>query len=64
MKFSKEEVLKILEGAKDEQGNVPFAIVKKAIEKLKVEPNCTPCSERPPEEEGNYLVTFGLLLKQ
>lgn len=59
MKFSKEEILKILEGAKDEHGNVPFAIAKKAIEKLKVEPEWIPCSERPPEEEGNYLVTFG-----
>lgn len=51
MKFSKEEVLKILEGAKDEQGNVPFAIVKKAIEKLKVEPEWIPCSKRMPEEK-------------
>lgn len=59
MKFSKEEILKIIEGAKDEQGSVPFNIVKKAIEKLKVEPDWIPCSERPPEEEGNYLVTFG-----
>lgn len=51
MKFSKEEVLKILEGAKDEQGNVPFAIVKKAIEKLKVETEWIPCSEQLPEDE-------------
>jgi len=50
MKFSKEEVLKILEGAKDEQGNVPFTIVKKAIEKLKVEPEWTSVAEKLPKE--------------
>ena len=55
MKFSKEEILKILEGAKDEQGNVPFAIVKKAIEKLKVELEWIPVTEKLPEE-GRYLV--------
>lgn len=50
MKFSKEEILKILEGAKDEQGNVPFAIAKKAIEKLKVEPDWIPVSEGLPNK--------------
>lgn len=57
MKFSKEEILKILEGAKDEQGSIPFNIVKKAIEKLIVEPEWIPCSERPPEEKKLVLVT-------
>lgn len=58
MKFSKEEVLKILEDAKDVQGNVPFAIVKKAIEKLKVEPEWIPCSERLPEETESIFAKF------
>lgn len=54
MKFSKEEVLKILEGAKDEQGNVPFVIVKKAIEKL-AEPKWIPIKTRPmTDEERDY----------
>lgn len=50
MKFSKEEVLKIPEGAKDGCGSIPFAIVKKAIEKLMVEPEWIPVSERLPKE--------------
>lgn len=57
MKFSKEEVLKILEGAKDAQGNVPFAIVKKAIEKLATEPEWIPCSEGLPKEGHDVLIT-------
>lgn len=58
MKFSKEEVLKILEGAKDEQGNVPFAIVKKAIEKLRVESEWIPVAVRLPESsyEAKHLI--------
>ena len=73
MKFSKEEVLKILEYAKDDHGAVPFRIVKKAIEKLKVEPEWIPVSERLPEENmwticqnnagammiGKYDIEFG-----
>jgi len=55
MKFSKEEILKILEGAKDEQGNIPFAIVKKAIEKLKVDPEWIPYSEQLSEDESEQL---------
>lgn len=51
MMFSKEEILKILEGAKDVQGNVPFAIVKKAIEKLATEPEWVPVAEGLPKEK-------------
>lgn len=57
MKFSKEEILKILENAKDNQGSIPFAIVKKAIEKLEVEPEWTPCSKQLPKKVGDYFVT-------
>jgi hypothetical protein len=59
MKFSKEEILKILEGAKDEQGSIPFNIVKKAIEKLKVEPDWIPCSEQLPDENVYVRVWCG-----
>ena len=56
--MTKERILEILEGAKDETGSVPMLLVRKAFEKISNESNWISCKERLPEEDGDYFVTF------
>ena len=51
------ESLNILEQAKDEKGRVPMSLVRQAFRNVMEQDRWIPCSERPPEENGRYLIT-------
>lgn len=56
MKGEVSRILEILEGAKDENGCVPMALVRQAFKKL--ERQWIPCSKRLPKVNTEVLVQF------
>ena len=56
--MTKERILEILEGAKDETASVPMSLVRKAFENISNESNWISCKERLPESYVDVLVWF------